>query len=122
MRKLHFIVLVMLSAMAACTKVPEVNTTIVHVSSEQITIGPNSASFRCSVSHINMQNIYIYYGTNEDNMTRAEMQVYNLIVCADLLNLEENTTYYYYYEFDNGFNSMSTITKTFNTIINNPEN
>lgn len=121
MRKLHFIVLVMLSAMAACTKVPEVNTTIVHVISEQITIGPNSASFRCSVSHINMQNIYIYYGTNEDNMTRTEMQVYNLIVCADLLNLEENATYYYYYEFDNGFNSMSTITKTFNTIINNPE-
>ena len=121
MRKLHFIVLVMLSAMAACTKVPEVNTTIVQVSSEQITIGPNSASFRCSVSHINMQNIYIYYGTNEDNMTRTEMQVYNLIVCADLLNLEENATYYYYYEFDNGFNSMSTITKTFNTIINNPE-
>ena len=121
MRKLHFIVLVMLSAMAACTKVPEVNTTIVLVSSEQITIGPNSASFRCSVSHINMQNIYIYYGTNEDNMTRTEMQVYNLIVCADLLNLEENATYYYYYEFDNGFNSMSTITKTFNTIINNPE-
>ena len=111
----------MLSAMAACTKVPEVNTTIVQVSSEQITIGPNSASFRCSVSHINMQNIYIYYGTNEDNMTRTEMQVYNLIVCADLLNLEENATYYYYYEFDNGFNSMSTITKTFNTIINNPE-
>lgn len=121
MRKLHFIVLVMLTAMAACTKIPKVNTTIVHVSSEQITIGPNSASFRCSISHNDLQNLYIYYGTNEDNMTRANMQTYNFIACVDLLNLEENATYYYYYEFDNGFNSMSTITKTFNTIINNPE-
>ena len=118
MKKISFLLMVLVVALASCKKTPEVNLKYVDVERDLVTVGITSANIQCDYAYIaTLKKAYLYYGEgeNDPNMTSAEMQVVQNTLYVELTGLKENTTYSYYYEFHNGFNSMRTALKTFKT-------
>ena len=105
-------------ALASCKKTPEVNLKYVDVERDLVTVGTTTANIQCDYDYITtLKKAYLYYveGTEETNMSSAEMRVVQASLYVELSGLKENTTYSYYYEFVNGFNSMRSALKSFKT-------
>ena len=118
MKKISILFLVVVAALSACKKTPEVNLKYVDVERDLITVGTTTATVQCDYEYITtLKKAFFYYGegTEEIDMNTAEMRVVQNTLYVDLAGLSENTTYSYYYEFVNGFNSMRSETKTFKT-------
>lgn len=118
MKKISIMILFLVVALASCKKTPEVNTEYVDVERDLITVGMTTATVQCDYQYIaTLKKAYFYYGEgeNETDMNTAEMRVVQNTLYVDLAGLRANTTYSYYYEFQNGFNSMRTVAKTFKT-------
>lgn len=118
MKKISIIMMVLVVALAACKKAPEVNLKYVDVERDLVTVGTTTANIQCDYDYIaTLKKAYLYYGegTDESDFTSAEMRVVQNTLYVELTGLKEITTYSYYYEFHNGFNSMRTIAKTFKT-------
>ena len=83
-----------------------------------VTVGTTTANIQCDYNYIaTLKKAYLFYGegTDEADYTSAEMRVVQNTLYVELTGLKTNTTYNYYYEFHNGFNSMRTALKSFNT-------
>lgn len=118
MKKTIIMILVLVAAFASCKKTPEVNLKYVDVERDLITVGMTTATVQCDYQYIAaLKKAYLYYGegTDEADMSTAEMRVVQSTLYVDLAGLKESTTYSYYYEFHNGFNSMRSAVKTFKT-------
>ena len=118
MKKISILLLVIVTALASCKKVPEVNKEYVDVERDLITVGTTTATIQCDYEYIaTLKKAFLYYGEGEDatDMNVAEMSVVQKTLYVELAGLKENTTYSYYYEFVNGFNSMKSATKAFKT-------
>ena len=118
MKKISIAILALITVLAACKKVPEVNLEYVDVERDLITVGMTTATVQCDYQYIaTLKKAYLYYGegVEEADMNAAEMRVVQNTLYVDLAGLKANTTYSYYYEFHNGFNSMRTAVKTFKT-------
>ncbi|MBR4147407.1 MAG: hypothetical protein IKU00_05905 [Bacteroidales bacterium] len=118
MKKISILFLVVVAALSACKKTPEVNLKYVDVERDLITVGTTTATVQCDYAYITtLKKAFFYYGegTEEVDMNTAEMRVIQNTLYVDLAGLRENTTYCYYYEFVNGFNSMRSAAKTFKT-------
>ena len=118
MKRISILLLVIVTALVSCKKVPEVNKEYVDVERDLITVGTTTATIQCDYKYIaTLKKAYLYYGEGEDatDMTSAEMRVVQNTLYVDLEGLRENAIYSYYYEFYNGFNSMRTEAKTFKT-------
>lgn len=118
MKKISIAILALITVLAACKKVPEVNLEYVDVERDLITVGMTTATVQCDYQYIaTLKKAYLYYGegVEEADMNTAEMRVVQNTLYVDLAGLKANTTYSYYYEFHNGFNSMRTAVKTFKT-------
>ncbi len=118
MKKISLAIMALITILASCKKVPEVNLKYVDVERDLITVGATTATVQCDYQYIaTLKKAYFYYGEgeNEADMNTAEMRVVQNTLYVDLSGLKENTTYSYYYEFYNGFNSMRTVAKTFKT-------
>ena len=118
MKKISILLLVVVAALSACKKTPEVNLKYVDVERDLITVGTTTATVQCDYEYITtLKKAFFYYGEGgeETDMNTAEMRVVQNTLYVDLTGLKENTTYSYYYEFVNGFNSMRTKAKMFKT-------
>lgn len=118
MKKISIAILVLITVLTACKKVPEVNLKYVDVERDLITVGTTTATVQCDYEYIaTLKKAYLYYGEGQEeaDMNTAEMGVVQNTLYVDLVGLRGNTTYSYYYEFHNGFNSMRTVVKTFKT-------
>lgn len=118
MKKISIAILALITVLASCKKVPEVNLKYVDVERDLITVGTTTAAVQCDYQYIaTLKKAYLYYGEgeNETNMNTAEMRVVQNTLYVDLTGLKGSTTYSYYYEFHNGFNSMRTALKSFKT-------
>ena len=118
MKKISIMLLVLVVALASCKKTPEVNLKYVDVERDLVTVGTTTANIQCDYTYIaTLKKAYLYYGEgeNEDAFTSAEMRVVQNTLYVELTGLRENTTYNYFYEFHNGFNSMRTIGRSFET-------
>ncbi len=118
MKKISIAIMVLVVALTACKKDPEVNLKYVDVKRDLITVGMTTATVQCDYQYIaTLKKAYFYYGegADENDLNTAEMRVVQNTLYVDLADLKPNTLYSYYYEFHNGFNSMQTAAKTFKT-------
>lgn len=116
MKKLSLIILALLAVLASCKKAPEVNLKYVDVEREVLTVGTTTATFQCDYQYIStLKSAKIYYGLSESGMSSKEMQVVSSSLYAEITGLASSTAYNYYYEFDNGYNTMNSGTKSFVT-------
>ena len=116
MKKISIALLTLLVAIAACKKVPEVNTKYVDVEREVLTLGATKANIQCDYEYMStLKNAKLYYGETEDAMSSVDMRVMQSSLYAEITGLESEKSYKYYYEFYNGFNSMRSGVMTFVT-------
>lgn len=127
MKKTSFVFMVLLAIFASCKKTSEVYLRYVDVEHELVTVGATTASIKCEYHYgisdydefyFILKKAYLFYGESDTNLTSVEMNKEGDwwgSLSVELSGLKENTTYYYYYEFDNGFNTMRTVTNSFRT-------
>lgn len=127
MKKTSFVIMVFLAIFASCKKTPEVYLRYVDVEHELVTVGTTTASIQCEYHYgwsdyeefyFILEKAYLFYGESDTDLTSVEMDkegYWRGSLSVELSGLKENTTYYYYYEFDNGFNTMRTVTNSFRT-------
>lgn len=118
MKKISILIVAFVVALISCKKTPNVNVKQLEIVSEEVTVDTTSVTFQCIYSYVtNLKEAYLYYGEGEaeTNMDSIEMQIVQDTLRAELTALKDSTTYNYYYQFDNGFNSMQTDLKTFQT-------
>lgn len=120
MKKISILFVVLVVAIISCKKTPSVNQQQVVIESEEInvdSIGVN-VNIECIYDYPTvLKKAYLYYGVGVDEtaMDTMEMQIVQDTLRAELIGLNDSTIYYYYYEFFNGFNSMRTGQKSFET-------
>lgn len=118
MKKTSLLFVVLIVAIISCKKTPNVNQQQVVIESEVVTVDSTSVSFECIYDYLTtLKKAYLYYGedVDETNMDTLEMQIVQDTLKASLTGLNDSTTYNYRYEFFNGFNSMRTDLKSFQT-------
>ena len=118
MKKISMLFVVLVVALISCKKTPDVNVKYVEIESEEVTVDSTGVTFQCIYNYVtDLKEAYLYYGEGEDqtDMDSIEMQIIQDTLRAELTDLQDSTTYSYYYRFDNGFNSMRTELKTFQT-------
>lgn len=118
MKKISVLIVVLVVVLISCKKTPDVNVKYVEIESEEVTVDSTGVTFQCIYNYVtDLKEAYLYYGEDEDesNMAFMEMQIIQDTLRAELTGLQDSTVYSYYYRFDNGFNSMRTELKTFQT-------
>lgn len=118
MKKISILFIVLVVALISCKKTPNVNVQYLEIVSEEVTVDTTGVTFQCIYSYVaDLKEAYLYYGEGEDqtDMDSIEMQIAQDTLRAELTGLQDSTVYSYYYQFDNGFNSMRTELKTFQT-------
>lgn len=118
MKKISILFIVLVVAIISCKKTPSVNQQQVVIESELVTVDSTGVSFECIYDYPTvLKKAFLYYGegVDETNMDTLEMQIVQDTLRAELTDLNDSTTYNYYYEFFNGFNSMRTDQKSFET-------
>lgn len=118
MKKISILFVVLVVAIISCKKTPSVNQQQVVIESDVVTVDSIGVNFECIYNYLTvLKNAYLYYGEGVDEtaMDTMEMQIVQDTLRAELIGLNDSTIYYYYYEFFNGFNSMRTGQKSFET-------
>ena len=118
MKKISILLVVLVVALISCKKTPNVNVKYLEIVSEKVTVDTTGVTFQCIYSYVaDLKEAYLYYSKVEDktDMDSIEMQIAQDTLRAELTDLQHSTIYSYYYRFDNGFNSMRTELKTFQT-------
>ena len=120
MKKISVLFVVLVVAIISCKKTPSVNQQQVVIESEVVTVDSTgvNVNFECIYHYPTvLKKAYLYYGedVDETTMDTVEMQIIQDTLRAELTGLNDSTTYNYYYEFFNGFNSMRTDQKSFET-------
>ena len=118
MKKISIVFVVFVVAIISCKKTPNVNQQQVIIESEVVTVDSTSVSIECKYNYPTiLKKAYLLYGEDVDEITMdtMEMQVVQDTLKAVLTGLNDSTTYNYYYEFFNGFNSIRTDLKSFQT-------
>lgn len=118
MKKISILIVILVVAVLSCKKTPNVNQQQVVIESEVVMVDSSSVYFECKYNYVtSLRKALLYYGegVDETKMDTIEMQVIQDTLRAVLTNLNDSTTYHYCYEFFNGFNSLRTDQKTFET-------